>query len=119
MDHLPAKHIMCHRTGFTKPCRECVVEHGCRLWKRVTLEGHPETAAPVDHWDCADSLVDLYLKDMLRRQLQTTHTVDKLSKEVREANDSGMANALIGINREIQRQSDLLEQAPTPKLIEN
>lgn len=116
---IPGQGIMCHRTSFTKSCRACVVDHGCRLWKRVTLEGHPETAAPVDHYDCADSLIDLYMKDMLRRQVQTTATVDKLSKEVREANDAGMANALMGINREIRRQSDLLAAPDAPKMIEN
>ena len=116
---LPDKTTMCHRTGFTQTCHKCVTEHGCRLWKEVTLEGHPETAAPVKHYDCADSLMDLYLKDMLRRQLQTTATVDKLSNEVKQANDSGMVNALLGINREIRRQTDLIEQAPGQKMIES
>lgn len=127
----PDKETMCHRTGFTKTCFECVTQHGCRLWKHVALEGDPclppgAAQSAVDHWDCADSLADLYLRDMLRRQLQTTATVDKLSKEVREANDGGMANALLGINREIRRQTDMLEQssvtalpASAPKLIEN
>ena len=94
----PDKDNMCHRTGFTKSCRECVVDHGCRLWKRVTLEGHPETAKPVDAYDCADSLIDLYLKDMLRRQLQTTATVDSLRKEVHQANDQAMVGAIAHMN---------------------
>ena len=88
----PDKETMCHRTGFTKTCFECVTAHGCRLWKRVTLEGHPENGKPVDHYDCADSLIDLYLKDMLRRQVQTTATVDGLRKEVQQANDVGVAS---------------------------
>ena len=114
---LPDKTTMCHRTGFAKSCFECVTQHGCRLWKHVQLEGDPRlpvgaAQSAVDHWDCIDSLIDLYQRDMLRRQVQTTATVDKLSKEVREANDHGMANALLGINREIRRQNDMLTANP-------
>lgn len=118
---LPDKTTKCHRTGFERTCFECVTAHGCRLWKRVTLEGHPENGAPVDHYDCIDSLTDMYMKDMLRRQLQTTHTVDKLSDEVKQANASGMANALLGINQQmraaIASHDQLALPLPQPKLI--
>ena len=118
---LPDKTTKCHRTGFTKSCFECVTEHGCRLWKRVQLEHDPRNGAVLsEHYDCVDSLVDLYMHDMLRRQSQTVSTVDKLSNEVKQANDAGMANALMGINREIRRQNGLIENAaPAPKLIES
>lgn len=116
---IPDLKIMCHRTGFTKTCRECVVDHGCRLWKRVTLEGHPETAKPVDHYDCADSLIDLYLKDMLRRQLQTTATVDKVANEVRNGNDAVLNSTLLRLNARMEEQQPLLGTETAPKLIEN
>lgn len=119
----PDKETMCHRTGFTKSCFECVTQHGCRLWKHVTLEGDPTlpvgaTQRAVDHWDCADSLADLYLRDMLRRQLQTTATVDKLSNEVKQANDAGMATALHGLNTQVRRMEQLGHD-DGPKLIGN
>ena len=102
----PDKDTMCHRTGFTKSCHECVKDHGCRLWKEVTLEHHPETGAPgVKLWDCLDSLQDLYMKDMLRRQVQTTGSVDHLRKEVAQSNDVGMGSVLAGLNSQIQRLS--------------
>jgi len=111
---LPDKTTKCHRTGFQETCFKCVTEHNCRLWKRVTLEHHPETGAPgVDHYDCVDSLQDLYLKDMLRRQVQTTATIDSLRREVQNANDAGMANALMGINQQIRALSN---QAAAPAL---
>lgn len=122
---LPDKSIKCHRTAFEKTCFQCVTEHGCRLWKRVTLEFHPETGASgVDHYDCFDSLQDLYMKDLLRRQLQTTATVDNLRKEVQESNDAGMASVILGLNGQMQR---IAEQRPqsigppsdAPKLLEN
>jgi hypothetical protein len=121
---LPDKTTKCHRTGFQETCFKCVTEHNCRLWKHVTLEHHPETGVPgVSHYDCVDSLQDLYLKDMLRRQVQTTATVDSLRKEVQQANDAGMANALMGINQQIRAiggtLAPSLPPADTPKLLEN
>jgi hypothetical protein len=128
----PDKDVMCHRTGFTKSCFECVKEHGCRLWKHVSLEGDPRlppgaAQSAVDHWDCADSLADLYLRDMLRRQLQTTATVDELRKEVRESNAGAMGAILGSVNQQLrilqtqtQTQDAIAHSAPTsPKLIGN
>lgn len=104
---LPDKTTKCHRTGFAKTCFECVTEHNCRLWKHITLEHDPATGRPgVDHFDCLDSLHDLYMRDMLRRQVQTTASTDALRKEVHEANDSGMANALMGLNHVIRNTSE-------------
>ena len=125
MNMLPDEKRRCHRTGFQLTCFECVTVHKCALWKRVTLlERHPETGAeiPRDAYDCLDSQQELFWKDMLRRQLQTTVTVDKLSHEVKAANDSGMANALMGINGQIRQiaraEAAALAPPETPKLIE-
>lgn len=105
---LPDKTTRCHRTGFAKTCFECVTEHGCRMWKRVTLEHHPETgAASVDHYDCMDSMADLYWKDMLRRQVQTTASVNGLTNEVHHANSSGMAHAMTGIRSILSQRHDV------------
>lgn len=126
---LPQKGVKCHKT-FARPdgpleCRTLVCDHGCRLWKRVTLiDRHPETGAEVsvDSYDCLDSQQELYWKDMLRRQVQTTATVDKLSKEVKQANDAGMASALMGINGQLRdiasREPTALAHIGEPKLIE-
>ena len=116
---LPDKTTRCHRTGFAETCFKCVTEHGCRLWKRVTLENHPETKAPVDHFDCVDSLIDLYMKDMLRRQLQTTATVDELRKEVHQGNDQQMVGAIARLNRQMDEMHEITQiQSERPKLIE-
>lgn len=125
---LPDPKTRCHRTAFKRTCLECVTKHGCRLWKRVTLEGDPNTSpghaiASVDHYDCVDSLQDLYLKDMLRRQVQTTATVDKLSKEVRENNAGAMGALLGGVNQQLRIMQNETQQAlahahgDAPKLI--
>ena len=106
-DMLPDRETKCHRTGFEKTCFQCVVDHKCRLWKRITLECDPETGkAGVDHYDCLDSLQDIYAKDALRRQVQTTASIDSLRKEVAQSNDSGMTSALMGINAHVRRLAD-------------
>lgn len=126
---LPEKGKACHKT-FGRPegpieCRTLVCDHGCDLWQNVSeIVGHdPETGEAIgkDKFACIEGkLMAMFWKDMLRRQLQTTATVDALRKEVRQANDSGMANALMGINREIKRQTDMLEgNAPSVPVIAN
>ena len=126
---LPEKGIKCHRTFARSEgpldCRTLVCDHGCRLWKRVTLENDPnncmpgQPVKPIDHYDCADSLVDLYLKDMLRRQLQTTATVDELRKEVHQGNDQQMVGAIARLNRQMDEVHAISHvQSERPKLIE-
>lgn len=105
---LPDEKVMCHRTGFATSCFDGVTKHKCRLWKRVTLtDRDPESGAEIgkDAYDCIDSLQDLFWKDMLRRQLQTTATVDKLSKEVRESNAGAMGALLGGVNHTLQQMA--------------
>jgi hypothetical protein len=60
-----------------------------------------------------------------RTNMMVAASVDKLVNKVVEANDSGMASALMGINAQIKRVADVSEaqvsqfitEAPTPKLI--
>lgn len=108
---LPEKDIGCHRTGFAKSCRSCVIEHNCRLWKRLDLIVDRETGQlNVETWGCVDEHAHTLMINMLGRQDTTTATVDKLAKEVRDANDAGVAGALMGINAQIRsmtRQEDV------------
>lgn len=126
-DHLPPKGVACHKT-FARAdgpidCRTLICDHGCQLWQSVSeiVDRDPETGEPIakDKFACLEVLEGMFWKDMLRRQLQTTATVDKLAREVKQANDGGMANALLGMNREIRRQTELIESngSLAPKLI--
>lgn len=119
---LPDKTSKCHRAGFQETCFKCVTEHGCKLWKRVTLiDRHPETGAEIsrDAYDCLDSQQELFWKDMLRRQLQTTATVDKVAATVQQGNENG---AILGMNHlRAQLQAEGLALAPprsAPLMIE-
>lgn len=129
--HLPDKATMCHRTGFAKTCFECVTQHGCRLWKHIVLEGDPAGAPgqaikPVDHWDCIDALMGLMTHDLLRRQLQTTATVDKVAEEVgkttqavREGNDGQMIAAMHALRLGTGMAAPMIAAgAAMPRLIE-
>lgn len=128
---LPAKGIACHKTFGRNDgpidCRTLVCDHGCQLWQRVSeiVDRDPETGDPIakDKFACLEVLEGMFWKDMLRRQLQTTATVDKLSKEVRESNAGAMGALLGGINQQLQHMTDtspaLSNGREPPKLIEN
>lgn len=107
---IPDKHTRCHRTGFEKTCFTCVTEHGCRLWTKLSLEFHPETGQQnVDVFGCLDAHMDLYMKDLLRRQVQTTASIDQLRAESAQRGDAGLATALMGINTHVRRIADVRE----------
>jgi hypothetical protein len=117
----PDKETKCHRTGFQMTCFTCVTEHNCRLWKRVELEFDPETGAKgLVKYDCIDSLADLYSKDMLRRQVQTTAEVNAFRVEAKVANNQEMLGAFARINRQVnQALPSLSDEAEPQKLIGN
>lgn len=107
---LPEKDIGCHRTGFAKTCRECVVEHNCQLWKPLRLDANKENGQLyTEHWACIDVHAHTIGINMLGRQDTTTATIDKLNQQVRDSNDVGMASTLAGLSAqmrhaEIERQ---------------
>lgn len=78
---LPDKETGCHRTGFTKTCREGVIDHKCRLWKQ--LMGHnPNTGEPMNQWDCADSWDTMLKIENSQMQRQTAAAVESFRNEV-------------------------------------
>jgi anti-anti-sigma regulatory factor len=110
--HLPAKEVMCHRTGFAKSCRECVVDHGCRLWKPLRLDVDKSTGKTfIEHWDCVDAHAHTLAINLLGRQDTTTASVDNLRKEVQQANDVGLSSVLVGINSQVRRLADAQDVA--------
>lgn len=113
-DHLPPKGRACHKT-FARAegpidCRTLVCDHDCQLWQNVSeiIDRDPDTGEPIakDKFACLEALEGMFKKDMLRRQLQITHTVDKLTKVV-EATNAGALGALLGgINQTLQQISE-------------
>ena len=84
---IPDKDVMCHRTGFAKSCRECVVDHKCRLWQHVT-GAHPQTGQPVDQYGCADEFHNLLLIENSQMQRQTGAAVESFRNEMVKANEA-------------------------------
>lgn len=121
---LPNKETKCHRTAFQETCFRCVIEHGCRLWKRVSeiVDRDPETGEAIakDKFDCLDSITELFYKDMLRRQLGTQATIDEFRKDVQTANDGMMVGTLARLNQKIDAEADMraIESSIPPKLLE-
>ena len=60
---------MCHRTGFTKSCFECVTQHGCQLWRGLHGK-NPNTGELITEYNCQDALVlmgQLEIANMIQR----------------------------------------------------
>lgn len=78
---LPDKNIGCHRTGFAKTCRKCVIEQGCQLW--VQIIGHnPNTGEPMNKWACSDALVPMLMIENSQQQRQTAAAVESFRNEM-------------------------------------
>lgn len=89
--------------------KACVkVCHTCELWAHVAGK-HPQTGADIDHWACTMRMQTLVGIENTMAQRQTAASVDALRKEVREANDQGMASALMGINVQARRVANAIE----------
>ena len=131
---LPEKGVACHKTfarlGGPIDCHTLVCKHNCQLWQRVSeiVDRDPETGEPIakDKFACLEVLQGMFWKDMLRRQYQTTATVDKLSKEVKETNAGAMGALLGSVNQQLRElghmpkpeQPMLTNGADAPKLLE-
>ena len=87
---LPDKEIGCHRTGFQKSCRECVVDHNCRLWQHIVGKD-PQTDATIDNWGCADEFTNKLLIENSQMSRQTGASVDKVATEISRFHE-GMVN---------------------------
>lgn len=83
---LPDKETACHRTGFTKTCRECVVDHNCQLW--VQVMGHnPNTGEQMNKWACSDSLQHLLMIENSQMQRQTGAAIESFRNEMVRLNE--------------------------------
>jgi hypothetical protein len=90
---LPEKDIGCHRTGFAKSCRECVVEHNCRLWVRVSGV-NPNTGEPMDKYECSDALMPFLTIENSQQQRQTGAAVESFRNEMVAMNERAYAASL-------------------------
>lgn len=81
MESLPPKEIKCHRTGFEKTCRECVVDHGCQLWQQL-MGQNPQTGETINKWGCADAFTNMLLIENSQQQRQTGAAVESFRNEM-------------------------------------
>lgn len=103
---LPERDVGCHRTGFTKTCFECVVEHKCRLWEH--LIGHdPQTGQPIDRYGCADAWRNMLVIESSQQQRQTAAAVESFRNEMVKANNMALA-----LQAQKQEQPKLIDITP-------
>lgn len=81
---LPAKEVMCHRTGFARSCRDLVTSGACRRWQHVPYETPPTSVARPAPWACVDD--HLFYMTLVHGKLiaETTASVDKVATQVAE-----------------------------------
>lgn len=91
---LPDEKIHCHYTGFTKRCKDLVVEGKCCKWVNVMGE-NPNTGQMVTQYACADSYAHLLLVQMAMTNNQVSASHDKHTNEMRGfRNDMREVNGL-------------------------
>lgn len=115
----PDKKTMCHRTGFTKSCFECVTEHNCRAWVRITGQSAETPPKPIDLYDCADhwgpQIHQNATIELRQHLLSIAKSIDAMRKEVNETNGAALSLALQNINNRVLQ----VEQGTSRKLLEN
>ena len=72
---------MCHQTGFTKSCRELVVDEKCDRWMQVQ-GNNPNTGEAINQSKCVDDWVPLLLIENSQMQMQTGAAVESLRNVV-------------------------------------
>lgn len=83
---IPDKDIGCHRTGFAKTCRECVIDHKCQLWVQV-MGNNPNTGEAINRWACADSWLPVLMIENSQMQRQTGAAVESFRNEMVRLNN--------------------------------
>jgi hypothetical protein len=84
---LPAPNVGCHRTGFTKSCRELVTreKNCCVRW--VQIQGkHPQTGEDINECRCADDWNYILLLANGQVTRQTNAAVESLRNETIQHN---------------------------------
>ena len=92
---------------WRSPCVK--VCHTCELWDHIT-GNNPQTGHRMEHWACTMKMQTYLSIENTGALRQVTEHIDKLSQEVKSANDSGMASALSGLNAQVRRME--MKQLP-------
>lgn len=78
---LPDKEIGCHRTGFTRKCRELVTSGECKRF--IQVDGrNPMSGEHVSRWDCVDNWMPLLMIDNTQQVRQTAAAIESFRNEM-------------------------------------
>lgn len=93
--------------------------HTCAWWTQV-LGKNPQTKQDVNEWNCAIALMPMLQIETTMTTREAASETHELRNEVQQANSSGMASALMGINGQLRAMTPpALPNAAPPKLLEN
>ncbi len=83
---LPNKGVMCHKTGFSKSCRELVTDEACNRWMQIQ-GNHPNTGEPLNKSMCTDDWIPILLMENSQMQRQTGAAVESFRNEMKKDNN--------------------------------
>lgn len=99
MVDLPDKERGCHKTGFTRKCRDLVVNGECDRWMQIQGK-NPNTGEDINESKCIDDWLPILLMENSQMQRQTGAAVESFRNEMVRQN-----NALTGQMRQVSDES--------------
>lgn len=87
---IPPEGVGCHRTGFAKTCRECVIDHKCQLWIQI-MGQNPNTGEDMNRWACADCWMPVLTIENSQQQRQTGAAIESFRNEMVKFNKIALA----------------------------
>jgi hypothetical protein len=93
--------------------RKKCIEHDCRFWTHVTGK-HPQSGAPLDHFDCAVVWLPVLLVDTARHTVGVQAAVESMRNEVIQRQDQLNTAVALGQREAAKRIGD--EQWATERL---
>lgn len=82
MDQIPDKKRMCHLTGFTKSCRDLVMDEACQnRWVNV-IGQNPQTLEKFNMWGCVDDQTTMLQMRIEHRLMGVQAAVESRGNEM-------------------------------------
>ena len=108
---LPDEKRGCHRTGFTRRCRDLVVSGECQRWMQV-LGVHPNTGDRINKYNCIDDWAPVLMMENSKLQRETGAAIESFRNET-----VAHGNALLAAHAAVTLGVPEQLQHVTPRLI--
>jgi hypothetical protein len=119
---LPDEKRCCHHTGFSKSCRKFVTSGACRRWVDLSFQ-NVKTGQVAEHYGCIDDMNFPLNQLALKKQDETTASIDELRNESKQREETAMAvqarvlGSMLDVGQRLELAADQTEvpQLPSPR----